>query len=191
MEIENDDEFDQIGKFNYDKEADTYVLQTNKKGEAKTHIDNIEKGILSDGMDFMNEDNMWEVGGEKQPTVDGFQKFVIDFSDLIVKELAGYYLNHPETPNNVSHIYMGYHVNNKFNKSQKGRGPWVLNPNLQGIFQLHTSWHTHPTYGYSKAERTTYSPGDLETKKSTLKGNPIHIPRYFMILTRGYLPIYY
>lgn len=35
LAVENNDKFDQIGKFKYDKKTDTYTLQTNKKGEAK------------------------------------------------------------------------------------------------------------------------------------------------------------
>ena len=50
--LQTDDDFDQIGRFKYDKKTDTYVLKTNKNGEARTRIDNIEKGILSDGMNF-------------------------------------------------------------------------------------------------------------------------------------------
>lgn len=49
------------------------MLKTNKNGEARTRIDNIEKGILSDGMNFKTNANVWEVGGQEQPTVEGFQ----------------------------------------------------------------------------------------------------------------------
>ena len=54
------------------KKTDTYTLKTNRKGEARTRIDNVEKSILSDGMNFMTNDNMWTIGGAGQPTVEGF-----------------------------------------------------------------------------------------------------------------------
>lgn len=53
---QTNDDFDQIGRFKYDKKTDTYKLKTNKNGEARTRIDNIEKGILSDGMNFKTND---------------------------------------------------------------------------------------------------------------------------------------
>lgn len=89
--LQTDDDFDQIGRFKYDKKTDTYVLKTNKNGEARTRIDNIEKGILSDGMNFKTNANVWEVGGQEQPTVEGFQNFAIDFSEMIGREVAGFY----------------------------------------------------------------------------------------------------
>ena len=117
---QTDDNFDQIGKFKYDKKTDTYTLQTNKKGEAKTRMDNIEKGILSDGMNFMTNDKSWSVGAEGQPTVAGFQDFAIGFAEMINKEVSGYYLSSPQTPNTVSTIYMGRHINNTATESRKG-----------------------------------------------------------------------
>ncbi len=54
------------------KKTDTYTLKTNRKGEARTRMDNVEKSILSDGMNFMTNDNMWTIGGAGQPTVEGF-----------------------------------------------------------------------------------------------------------------------
>ena len=48
-----DDKTDQIGKFKHDKKTGEYTLKTNKKGEAKTSIDNIEKGILKDAPEII------------------------------------------------------------------------------------------------------------------------------------------
>ena len=59
---ENDDEFDQVGKFEYDKKNDEYVPRVNKNGEVKTLIDNVEKGILSDGINFKENSNIIAVG---------------------------------------------------------------------------------------------------------------------------------
>ncbi len=188
---ETDDEFDQIGKFKYDKKTDTYTLRTNRKGEAKTRMDNIEKGILSDGMNFMNNDNIWEIGSPGQPTIEGFQNFVIGFAEMINKEVAGYYMSQVATPDIVSHIYMGRHVDNSATSSYKGFGPWVHSPQLHGVIRPHTDWHTHPSYEYTNSTRTTPSPADRSSKANALMGHPSDRPSYFMILTRGYAPIYY
>ena len=40
LAVSNKDKFDQVGKFKYDKKTGEYKLQTNKKGEAKTTINN-------------------------------------------------------------------------------------------------------------------------------------------------------
>ena len=84
-------------------------------------MDNIEKGILSDGMNLKTNDNSWSIGGEGQPTVEGFQDFAIGFAEMIHKEVSGYYLSNPQTPDVVSTIYMGRHINNTATESRKGR----------------------------------------------------------------------
>lgn len=58
LAVQNDDDFDQVGKFSYDKESGVYTLKTNRRGEAKTYIDHIEKGILSDGINFKTSDQV-------------------------------------------------------------------------------------------------------------------------------------
>ncbi len=187
-----DDDFDQIGRFKYDKETDTYTLRTNRKGEARTRMDNIEKGILSDGMNFMTNDNMWDIGGEGQPTVGGFQDFAVGFAEMINKEVSGYYLSNPSTPDAVSTIYMGRHIKNNATTSYKGGAYEVNRMTLDGTARVHTDWHTHPTYGYSRAARTKYSEQDMRSKMNTLGfPYPAQRPANFMILTRGFAPIYY
>lgn len=190
--MRTDDKFDQIGQFKYDKKTETYTLKTNRKGEARTRIDNIEKGILGDGMNFMTNDNMWAVGSAGQPTVEGFQSFVIGFAEMINKEVSGYYLNQSGTPDVVSNIYMGQYIKNNATTSYKGRVLEVNTMTLNGTHQLHTDWHTHPTYGYSNAARTTASPQDRKSKANTLRNpNLNQRPSHFMILTNGYSPIFY
>ncbi|WP_295961745.1 hypothetical protein, partial [uncultured Alistipes sp.] len=188
---ETDDDFDQIGKFKYDKKTDAYTLKTNKQGEARTRMDNIEKGILRDGMNFKNNANVWETGGPGQVSVEGFQNFAIGFAEMINKEVAGYYLSNPQTPDVVSTIYMGRHINNTATKSYKGN-LWGHLPDMQFNMQIHTDWHTHPTYGHSEAARTTPSPQDYKSKNNTLgQRHPYNSPLNFIILTKGYAPISY
>lgn len=79
LAVKNEDKYDQIGKFSYDKKNDTYTLKTDKRGNAKTQIDNIEKGILKDGINFMTNHNVIDVGGENQASVGGFESFITQF----------------------------------------------------------------------------------------------------------------
>ena len=188
---QTDDDFDQIGKFKYDKKTGDYTLKTNKKGEAKTRMDKIEKGILSDDMNFETDDNVWDVGAPGQPTVEGFQDFAIGFGEMIHKEVSGYYLSRPETPLVVSNIYMGRHINNTLTESKTGLRLYNLRPELKGKIYMHTSWHTHPTYGYREADRTTASPQDRDAKKRALEDQFSLRPSYFIILTGGLPPIFY
>ncbi len=188
------DVFDQIGRFKYNKKTDTYTLTTNRKGEARTRMDNIEKGILSDGMNFLTSANVWEVGSQGQPTIEGFQDFAIGFGEMIGKEVAGFYYSQ-QGQNNVSYIHMGSHQDNRYDRSYSSPGIYNVRPDLLGNIQPHTSWHTHPTNAPT-ADRLRPSglhdgKGDIGHKNNALRGHPSQRPSYFMILTRGYAPIYY
>ena len=188
--LQTDDDFDQIGRFKYDKKTDTYVLKTNKNGEARTRIDNIEKGILSDGMNFKTNANVWEVGGQEQPTVEGFQNFAIDFSEMIGREVAGFYFSDPEQ-NDVSYIHMGKYENNRYNKSHSTPSIYSVRPDLYGNIAPHTSWHTHPSTA-PLADRLR--PSGLTTPGGDMEHKQNHVPQgfhTFIILTKGYPPILY
>ena len=187
-----DDDFDQIGKFKYDKKTDSYTLRTNRKGEAKTRMDKIEKGILKDKLDLKNKDNSWDIGGEGNPTVKGFENFAIGFSEMIGKEVGGYYLSKSDNPNVVTEIFMGQHINNTRTEAKMPKSLQLQLKTTSGEYQTHTDWHTHPNYGYSKYDRTHGSKGDFESKeKAQEKLFPRQIPLYFIILTKGFPPIPY
>ena len=186
---ENDDEFDVIGKFKYDEKSGNYILKRNKKGEAKTHIDNIEKGILKDGMNFMTNDNAIAVGGEGQPTVEGFQDFIVQFSDMIDKEIGGYYMS-KDGSDDVSHIYVSRYLKNTANVAISRFAPYRYAPELINI-KPHTNFHTHLSR-FDDMYRLRPSgqdgkKGDLVFKK-TQQRNGV---KRFIILTRGEKPIEY
>ena len=194
MEIlfeENDDEFDVIGKFKYDEKSGNYILKRNKKGEAKTHIDNIEKGILKDGMNFMTNDNAIAVGGEGQPTVEGFQDFIVQFSDMIDKgkedidkEIGGYYMS-KDGSDDVSHIYVSRYLKNTENVAISRFEPYCYAPELINI-KPHTNFHTHLSK-FDNLSRLTPSSQDRQFKNN----QKINNLKRFIILTRGELPIEY
>ena len=91
LEEVNDDKFDQIAKFKYDKKNKKYIVKRGKNGDAKITIDEITKGILKDGINFKENNNLIEVGKEGQPTEKDVKNFIVQFSDKIAgKEISGY-----------------------------------------------------------------------------------------------------
>lgn len=82
-------EVKQVGEANNQPDR---VVKTNDKGEVKSVvIDNIEKGILKDGMNFKEDYNVIQVGGAGQPTEEGVQDFLVALSDEVAgAEITGY-----------------------------------------------------------------------------------------------------
>ncbi len=190
LAVKNDDKFDQIGKFKYDKKTDTYTLQTNKKGEAKTSMDNIEKGILKDGINFKENDNVIDVGGKGQATVAGVEDFVTRFSDKIDKEMSGFHLS-GKGQNDISNIYISKYKNNTAQKASGGLNLYRTRPDLYQNVDIQADWHTHLSR-FPESDRLRpsglYTPGgDMEYKR-TQKNNG---PKKFIILTTGHPAIPY
>src|SRR5690554_1480325 len=92
--MEKRDGLDVIG--NYKKKDGEYVLRTDRKGEMKTLVDDIAKGILHDGINFRENNNTIAVNGTntdgtKQATTDDVLEFIVDFANNIAgKEISGY-----------------------------------------------------------------------------------------------------
>lgn len=187
LAIKNDDDFDQVGKFSYDKDTDTYTLKTTRRGNAKTRIDNIEKGILSDGINFMSNDNVINVGGEGQASLGGVENFIMDLSGMVGKEIGGYYLSDKGT-DNINHVYMNRYINNKRDEAKGGFRLYQTRPDLYGNVDPHTNYHTHPADA-AESDKLQASRQDLRAKASTQQFHP-QVKR-FIILTKGYPPINY
>ncbi len=169
------DNFDQVGKFKYDKKTDTYILQTHKRtGEVKNRIDKIEKGILSDGANFMNKSNIIEVGGKRQPTEGGVEAFVVNLSEMVGKEIAGAYFSKDGSSSSTTHITIGEYRENRHD-SAKGHGITLWNktfPEEKLDNHIKGFFHTHPTTGYSNSTKLKPSPQDIKSRDMALKNNP-------------------
>ena len=170
-----DDKFDQIGKFKQDKKSGEYTLLTNKRGEAKTRIDNIEKGILSDGINFKENNNMFAVGGEGQATVGGVEAFAVNLSDMVGKEIGGAYFS-KDNAKATTHISFGRYANNKFDET-RGHGQNLGSyPYMRGDYvkcSLIGIFYTHPSSGnISVSDRTRPSKKDLASRDNDLSLNP-------------------
>ncbi len=116
-------------------------------------------------------------------SIEGFQQFIIQFSDMIGKEIAGHYYTNNNS-NEISYIYAGKYINNTYDKSFLPSAIWNTRLDLYGTVQVHTQWHTHPSNAPSKMypSRQDYS------SKDTQKRNGV---KRFIILTGGNPPIQY
>ena len=180
-----DDNFDQIGRFKKNKDTGEFELRTNRKGKGKILLNNIEKGILSDGMNMKSADNAITVGSEGQASLKGVQDFIIEMSELLDKEIGGYYLSEKES-DDISHVYINQYTKNTPNKSYVSSfRPDRYTPELIGM-SSHTKFHTHLSR-FSDSDKFRPSKGDIEFKgRQMLNG----VKRFF-ILTKGYEPIEY
>ena len=174
------DNFDQIGDFKKNRKTGEYELKTKKDGTYKIKIDNIEKNILSVGVNFLEKSQVWSTDNV---SIEGFQQFIIQFSDMIGKEIAGHYYTNNNS-NEISYIYAGKYINNTYDKSFLPSAIWNTRLDLYGTVQVHTQWHTHPSNAPSKMypSRQDYS------SKDTQKRNGV---KRFIILTGGNPPIQY
>ena len=172
-----DDNFDQIGKFktvtNKETGEKSYELKTNKDGTAKTRMDNVEKGILSDGINFMKNDNVIAVGGKGQASVEGVEAFAVNLSDMVGKEISGAYFS-KDGAEATTQISIGSYQNNTLTQSgSSGHALWQrMNPDSQLGNSITGFFHTHLTTGYSVSDRTTSSKQDRDSRDAALKLMP-------------------
>ena len=180
-----DDEFDQIGEFKKNKDTGDYELRTNRKGEAKTLVDKIEKGILRDGMNLKEQDNVWQVGGDGKLSVEGFQEFAIELSELLDLELGGYYFS-KQGSEDIEYVGLGKYKNNRYDYCKTAinikEKPW-----LHTDYRYHTNWHTHPSRARTMGRFLPSKP-DQRIRDQEKKAGLV---LYHIILTKGYPPIRY
>ncbi|MBC8592809.1 hypothetical protein H8744_05990 [Oscillospiraceae bacterium N12] len=185
----NDDATDKVMGYHQNKAGDW--VQNKGLFQIKARMDNIEKGILNDGINFKTVDNAISVGGEGQATVEGVQNFVIELSEMVGKEISGYeYSNKSESV--PSKVYISKYQNNSDQMTQTS-----FNLNIAGVksineINIHTDFHKHLSK-FPVSDRTQPSGltgsggGDIEHKESQ-KVNGI---KKFIILTKGFSPIPY
>ena len=176
----NDDEIDQVGRFKYDKDTGTYMLKTKRDGSARTRIDNVEKGILKDEINLLTHSQVWSTN---DITVEGFQEFIVNYSDMIGREMAGYYYTEIDCTD-IAYIHSGRGKNNTLTISTSTPSIFDSHKDLFGTVEPHTSWHTHPSNVDNKLEP---SPKDY-LFKSNQTNNGV---KRFIILTGGNPPVEY
>ncbi|MDH5415289.1 MAG: hypothetical protein OEW87_14220 [Flavobacteriaceae bacterium] len=170
----------QVGKANDDPDR---VLKTNRKGEikykkngdARVAFGGVEKGILSDGMNFKKNSYAFEVGGEGHPSEQGVESFALKLSDYVGKEISGAYFSLGGA-SETTHMTIGNYKNNK-NRESRSSGLGSMKPFINSSEEflngLRGKFHTHPNgAGLSDSDRLAPSPADIETRDKQLKVNP-------------------
>ena len=176
----NDDGFDQIAQFRYNKDTGEHELKMTRKGKIKVRMNNIEKGVLSDGINLLTDSQVWSTD---DVSIEGFQNFIVAYSDMIGREMGGYYYTE-KGGSDLKYINSGIGKNNTRTSSQPGPGIYRVRRDLYGKVDVHTNWHTHPSDAYNKLE---VSKADYKFK-STHSDNGI---KRFIILTGGHPPFEY
>ena len=144
-------EIKQVGELNDEPDR---ILKTNRKGEvkykkksgeAKVALGGIEQGILKDGQNFKNDDQIINVGGEGQASLEGVEDFVTRFSEHVGVEIAGAYLSQEDKAGAaISKVYIDEYQGNEVKKSSASLTKLFTDPSLSG-FNTITSFHTHPS----------------------------------------------
>ncbi len=116
-----DDKTDRVRGYSQDKKTGEWKENT-KWYQTKTRMDGVEKGILSNGINFKTENNLIAIGGENQATLEGVQNFVVDLSEMVGKEISGYDIANRGS-DNPSYVHVGKYVNNKWDSSLKNYHP--------------------------------------------------------------------
>jgi len=139
----------QVGEKNDDPDR---ILKTNRKGEikykkngeAKVAVGSIEQGILKDGQNFKNNDQVISVGGEGQPSVEGVKSFTLQLSEYIGKEIKGFSYS-SNALGNVTDMVLGKNNDNTLTKSYGSITDLMKkygdNFSFNNILQ---EFHTHP-----------------------------------------------
>jgi RHS repeat-associated protein len=174
---EKNDDPDRILKTNRKGE-----IKYNKKGEAKVAVDGIEQGILKDGQNFKNEDQVISVGGDGQPSVEGVKSFTLQLSEYVGREMKGFSYS-SNGSGNVTDMLIGKYLNNNFTQSYGGtnklQNKYGANFSLNNILQ---QFHTHPN---GETGATQYAP-ELSKDITTLQNDKPFIPNAsFIILYRS------
>ena len=168
----NNDPYDQIGRFKRNRKTGEYELKRTKKGKAMTHIDKIEKGILTDQMNF-HKNSFIDMSGENAPSLEGAERFLLDFSNMLDKEIAGFYIAEKGN-NDIKYVTIGSVSNNAAKEAHTG-GPYNAIGRIPGFsiddYAVRVNYHTHLSR-FSEIDRITPSNKDLDFKRNWLKHNP-------------------
>ncbi|MEL7003335.1 MAG: RHS repeat-associated core domain-containing protein, partial [Bacteroidota bacterium] len=157
------------------------VYKINGKGKIKGKaFDGVEKGILKEGQNFKEKDEVISVGGEGNPSLKGVEEFLTKMTDYVTGvEIAGLYLSDKDNPSVVTDVYIDEYEGNTDTSSGITPNNLHTNPNLQEK-NLHTHFHTHPSnIGINRSSVT--SPGPTDKSFARRVGNQFD---NLLILTR-------
>jgi uncharacterized protein RhaS with RHS repeats len=165
------------------------ILKTNRKGEvkykkngeAKVAIGGIEQGILKDGQNFKNKDQVISIGGEGQPSVEGTKSFTLQLSEYVGKEIKGFSYS-SNASGNVTDIVLGKYIKNdnttSYGSVTELAKKYGVNYSSNNIMQ---QFHTHPNGQLGATQSTP----ELSQDVTALQSDKRLIPNAsFIILYR-------
>jgi hypothetical protein len=141
------------------------IVSVSKRGKQRIEIDNIEKGILKDGLNLMNNDYFFEIGSEGKASIEGVEEFLLRFSDIIDRELAGYYYSQKNT-DEITNVKIGRYENNTATISIPG-APFTKEFNNIDEIYLRANFHTHLSR-FNEHDRLRASGADISFKNRQL-----------------------
>jgi RHS repeat-associated protein len=147
-----------------------FLVRKSERGKAKVEIDKIEKGILKNGINFKDNDNLIDVGGENQPTIDGVKDFVVKLSNLIDKEISGFEFSKNNSMS-ISTIAIPNYGENTDMKALNDFNFQSTRPDLLKTNTLRNHFHTHLDK-FSDTARRNPSPADTDFRDETRRHYP-------------------
>lgn len=175
-----DDEKDRVVR-TYSMGKQKGEVKYNKKGEAKTAFGGIEKGILSDGINFQKNDNVIEVGGEGQPSVDGVKFFTLQLSEYVGKEIKGFSYS-SNASGDATDMVLGKYIGNTNTESSGSltaiQKKYGVNFSFNNVVQ---QFHTHPN---GELGATQSNPEQSKDVTNLQKDKPFIPNASFIILYR-------
>lgn len=168
---------------------DTLVEIKHKNGEdtRKTLINNIEKGILKEGISFKQNDNLIQIGVDGAPTLEGVQDFLLALSNTVDKEIGGYYLAKIGSES-VSHVKTSRYLYNTDKKAMP-RGPYLDNVTPTEYTPI-VNFHTHLSK-FSDSIRLVPSSGHDNSDIAFMNRQKEKIPNMRFLIITNPSPFYY
>ena len=156
-------------------------VKYNKKGEAKVAVGGIEKGILKDGQNFKDKDQVISVGGKGQPSVEGVKSFTLQLSEYVGNEIKGFSYS-SNASGNVTDMVLGKYKNNTLTESRGSVTELIKkygdNFSFNNVLQ---EFHTHPN---GELGATQSAPGQSADVKALQNDKPKIPNASFIILYR-------
>ncbi|MFI2744360.1 RHS repeat-associated core domain-containing protein [Zhouia sp. PK063] len=159
-----------------------FLVRKSERGKSKTAFGGIEKGILKDGQNFKTDDNIFEIRGDGQATVEGVKSFTLQLSEYVGKEIKGFSYSSDGASGEVTDVVLGKYINN--DRTTSYGSVTELNKKYGANFSFNNviqQFHTHPD---GKLGATQSNP-ELSTDVKNLQHIKPSIPNAtFIVLYR-------
>lgn len=156
-----------------------FLVPESERGKEKVAIGGIEKGILKDGQNFKEKGELFEIGGKGNPTREGVEKFALQLSEYVGKEVEGLYVSN-DASKEVTHMTIGGYEENEIDETNNLgvsalRKVFTITEITEKIkFRGH--YHTHPGGSTNASEADIKIKGSYIDKYSSKLFNIITYP---------------